>query len=67
MLLNNLFLWLGIFLTVTMLGIVIKKPTKKYSKTGPFDNPIHTKPAFKVASIVLLLSLLIFLVTVASA
>ena len=53
MFITNWLVWLGLFLAIAMGLLLIKKPTKKRTQPGHFDNSIHTKPVFKIASIVI--------------
>lgn len=49
--------WLGLFTVVTVAIIIIKRKTRTRHINGYFDQPIYSKPLFKVASIIILLVL----------
>ena len=55
MMYSNWPVWIGLFLVVSVGFVLLRKPTKQRSPSGPFDNPIHTKPIFKLASLIIIL------------
>lgn len=61
MMYNNWLAWIGLFLVVSIGLVILRKPTVRGSSSGPFDNPIHTKPIFKLVSLIIII---LFAVTI---
>lgn len=51
---SNWLIWIGLFVTLSIVLSLLRKPVREENLYGPRDTPIHTKPFFKITSVFLL-------------
>lgn len=51
---SNWILWLGLFALIAITLLFFKRPLKTKELAGRFDHPIYSKPAFKIASVLII-------------
>ncbi len=52
---NSWLTWLGLFTLIAITLMLFRKPTRTNQLIAEFDTPIYTKPAFKVASLLVVI------------